>query len=116
MDYLLTEEQRLLQELALQVAEERIKPVRAELDEHEIFPSDLMQEMAQADLFGVIIPEEYGGLGMGCMESCLVLEAIGSACVGRRHHLCRHLSRRLSISSVRHRSPKKQISAYPGPG
>ena len=38
MDYLLTEEQRLLQELALQVAEERIKPVRAELDEHEIFP------------------------------------------------------------------------------
>ncbi len=82
MDYLLTEEQQLLQELALQVAEERIKPVRAELDEHEIFPAELMQEMAQADLFGVIIPEEYGGLGMGCLESCLVLEAIGSACVG----------------------------------
>ncbi len=82
MDYLLTEEQQLLQELALQVAEERIKPVRAELDEHEIFPVELMQDMAQADLFGVIIPEEYGGLGMGCLESCLVLEAIGSACVG----------------------------------
>ena len=82
MDYLLTEEQQLLQELALQVAEERIKPIRAELDEHEIFPADLMQEMAQADLFGVLIPEEYGGLGLGCLESCLVLEAIGSACVG----------------------------------
>jgi alkylation response protein AidB-like acyl-CoA dehydrogenase len=82
MDYVLTEEQRLLQELARQVAEERIKPVRAELDEQEIFPSELMQEMAQADLFGIIIPEEYGGLGLGCLESCLVLEAIGTACVG----------------------------------
>ncbi|MBM4288725.1 MAG: acyl-CoA dehydrogenase [Deltaproteobacteria bacterium] len=82
MDYLLTEEQTMLQELALQVAQERIKPVRAELDEKEIFPRDLMREMAQADLFGVIIPEEYGGLGLGCLESCLVLEAIGSACVG----------------------------------
>jgi alkylation response protein AidB-like acyl-CoA dehydrogenase len=82
MDYLLTEEQRLLQELARQVANERIKPIRAELDEHEIFPRDLMHEMAQADLFGVIIPEEYGGLGMGCLESCLLLEAIGTACVG----------------------------------
>lgn len=82
MDYMLTEEQRMLQELARQVADERIKPVRAILDEEEIFPTELMQEMAQADLFGIIIPEEYGGLGLGCLESCLVLEAIGTACVG----------------------------------
>lgn len=82
MNYMLTEEQRMLQELARQVADERIKPVRAILDEEEIFPTELMQEMAQADLFGIIIPEEYGGLGLGCLESCLVLEAIGTACVG----------------------------------
>ena len=82
MDYLLTEEQRLLQELALQIAQERIKPVRAQLDEHEIFPCDLMHEMAQADLFGVIVPEAYGGLGLGCLENVLVLEALADGCVG----------------------------------
>ncbi len=96
MDYLLNEEQRLLQELAQQIARERIKPVRAHLDEEEIFPVDLMQDLAQADLFGVIIPEEYGGLGLGCFENCLVLEALS------RHHFRGLLSGCLSAAPLRH--------------
>jgi alkylation response protein AidB-like acyl-CoA dehydrogenase len=82
MDYLLTEEQQMLQELARQIAYERIKPIRAQLDEEEIFPWDIMADLAQADLCGTIIPEEYGGLGLGCMENCLVLEALSEGCVG----------------------------------
>jgi alkylation response protein AidB-like acyl-CoA dehydrogenase len=82
MDYLLTEEQLMLQDLARQIAEERIKPIRAELDEEETFPRDLLADLAQADLCGTIIPEEYGGLGLGCLENCLVLEALAGACVG----------------------------------
>ncbi|MBI4643599.1 MAG: acyl-CoA dehydrogenase family protein [Deltaproteobacteria bacterium] len=82
MDYLLTEEQRMLQDLARQIAEERIKPIRAKLDEEEIFPTEIIKDLAQADLCGTIIPEEYGGLGMGTMENCLVLEALAMGCVG----------------------------------
>ena len=82
MDYLLTEEQLMLQDLARQIAMERIKPVRAQLDEEEIFPWDIIKDLAQADLCGSIIPEEYGGLGMGTMENCLVLEALAMGCVG----------------------------------
>jgi butyryl-CoA dehydrogenase len=82
MDYLLTEEQQMLQDLARQISEERIKPIRARLDEEELFPWDLMADLAQADLCGTIIPEEYGGLGLGCLENCLVLEALAGACVG----------------------------------
>jgi alkylation response protein AidB-like acyl-CoA dehydrogenase len=82
MDYLLTEEQQMLQDLARQISEERIKPIRAQLDEEEIFPWDIMADLAQADLTGTIIPEEYGGLGLGCLENCLVLEALAEACVG----------------------------------
>ncbi len=82
MDYLLTDEQRMLVELAQKIAEERIKPVRAELDEQESFPTEIMADLAQADLFGVIIPETHGGLGMGTLENCLVLEALATACVG----------------------------------
>ena len=82
MDYLLTEEQQMLQDLARQISEERIKPIRAKLDEEETFPWDLMADLAQADLCGTIIPEEYGGLGLGCLENCLVLEALAQGCVG----------------------------------
>ncbi len=82
MDYLLTEEQRLLQDLAREIAAERIKPVRAKLDEEEIFPTEIIKDLAQADLCGTIIPEEYGGLGLGTMENCLVLEALAAGCVG----------------------------------
>jgi butyryl-CoA dehydrogenase len=77
MDYLLTEEQQMLQELARQISEERIKPIRAQLDEEETFPWDIMGDLAQADLCGTIIPEEYGGLGLGCKVNCRVQEALG---------------------------------------
>jgi alkylation response protein AidB-like acyl-CoA dehydrogenase len=82
MDYLLTEEQHMLQDLARQISEERIKPVRAKLDEEEEFPWDIMADLAQADLCGTIIPEEYGGLGLGSLENCLVLEQLAAGCVG----------------------------------
>jgi alkylation response protein AidB-like acyl-CoA dehydrogenase len=82
MDYLLTEEQQMLRDLARQITAERIKPVRAELDEEGIFPWDIIKDMAQADLFSTIIPEAYGGLGLGCMANVLVLEALAEGCVG----------------------------------
>jgi len=82
MDYLLTEEQQMLRDLARQITKERIKPIRAELDEEETFPWDIMNDLAQADLCGTVIPEEYGGLGLGCLENVLVLEALAMGCVG----------------------------------
>ncbi len=82
MDYLLTEEQQMLKDLARQISEERIKPVRARLDEEEEFPWDIIADLAQADLCGTIIPEEYGGLGLGSLENCLVLEELAAGCVG----------------------------------
>ena len=82
MNHLLTEEQQMLQELARQIAHERIKPIRAQLDEEEIFPWDILADLAQADLCGTIIPEAYGGLELGCLENVLVLEALAEGCVG----------------------------------
>jgi len=82
MDYLLTEEQVMIRDLARQIAEERIVPVRAHLDETGTFPWDIMKVLAQSDLFGLFIPEEYGGLGKGCLELCLCVEELSRACVG----------------------------------
>ena len=82
MDYFFTEEQTMLRDLARQIAQERILPVRAELDEKEEFPTEIMKDLAESDLFGVVIPEEYGGLGFGGLENCIVVEELSRACSG----------------------------------
>ncbi|MBF0563799.1 MAG: acyl-CoA dehydrogenase family protein [Nitrospirae bacterium] len=82
MDYFLTEEQQMVRDLARQIAVEKVKPVRAELDEREEFPTDIMKTIAQADLFGLFVPEEYGGLGKGAMELCLAVEELSKVCLG----------------------------------
>jgi len=82
VDYFLTEEQKMLKELARKIAEEKIIPVRAELDEKEEFPWEIMKVCAEAGLFGVAIPEEYGGVGGGVLENCLVVEELSRACIG----------------------------------
>ena len=59
MDYFFTDEQKTIKDLARQIAEERVLPVRAELDEKEEFPWDIMNELGNSDMFRVFIPEEY---------------------------------------------------------
>ncbi len=82
MDYFLTEEQQMIVDVARQIADEKIIPKRAELDEKDEFPVDILKEIAQADLFGLFIPEEYGGYGGGCFDVVLALEQFGRGCVG----------------------------------
>ena len=82
MDYFLTEEQAMIRDLARQIAEEKIVPVRRELDEKEEFPWEIMKVLAQSDLFGLFIPEEYGGLGKGSFELCIAVEELSRACLG----------------------------------
>jgi alkylation response protein AidB-like acyl-CoA dehydrogenase len=82
MDYFLSEEQNMIVEIAKQITDERIIPQRAELDEKDEFPREILASMAQADLFAVPIPEEYGGLGGGCLDIVLTLEQLGRGCIG----------------------------------
>ncbi|MDL1956384.1 MAG: acyl-CoA dehydrogenase family protein [Candidatus Desulfofervidus auxilii] len=82
MLYPLTEEQLMIKEVARRIAEEKIIPKRAELDEKEEFPRDILKEIARADLFGIFIPEEYGGLGFGSFENSLAVEQIAWGCAG----------------------------------
>ncbi len=56
--------------------------MRAELDETEEFPWAIMKDLADSDMFRVFIPEEYGGLGGGVLELCLVVEELSRVCGG----------------------------------
>jgi len=82
LEYFLSEQQKTIKGLARRVAEERILPVRAELDETEEFPWGVIKDLADSDMFRVFIPEEYEGLGGGCFELCLVIEELSRVCSG----------------------------------
>jgi len=82
MDYFLTEEQKHIRALARRIAEEKVVPIRAELDEKQEFPWSIMKTCAETGLFGVNIPEEYGGIGGGTFENCIVVEELSRACLG----------------------------------
>jgi alkylation response protein AidB-like acyl-CoA dehydrogenase len=82
MDYFLTEDQAMIRDLARDITDEKVLPVRAELDEKEEFPWDIMRTLAQSDFFGIYIPEEYGGLGKGGFELSLVIEELSRGCLG----------------------------------
>jgi len=56
--------------------------MRAELDENNQFPREILQDIAKADLFSIFVPEEYGGFGGGCFEIVLALEELARGCVG----------------------------------
>ena len=80
MEYFLTEQQKTLKSLAHRIAEERILPVRAELDEKEQFPKEILKELADSDLFRVFISEKYDGLDGGTLDLCLVVEELSRVC------------------------------------
>lgn len=82
MDYLLTEEQKMIKDLAHKVAEEKIRPVAAKYDQSEEYPWDVIKVIAESDLFGLFIPEEYGGMSVGVLNLCLATEEFSRACGG----------------------------------
>jgi alkylation response protein AidB-like acyl-CoA dehydrogenase len=82
MDYFLTEEQKMIKDIAARIADEKIAPVALKYDEEGIFPHDIMKVLAESDLCGVYIPEEYGGFGGGIFEMSIVVEELSRACGG----------------------------------
>ena len=82
MDYLLTDEQKMIKDLAHKIAEEKIRPAAAKYDISEEYPWDVLKVMAESDMFGLFIPEEYGGLGTNVMNLCLATEEFSRACGG----------------------------------
>jgi butyryl-CoA dehydrogenase len=82
VDYFFTEQQQMIIDTAREITNEKIIPARAELDEKNQFPKEILQDIAKADLFSIFVPEEYGGFGGGCYEIVLAMEELARGCVG----------------------------------
>jgi len=79
-DFALTDEQRMIRDLARKVAREKISRWAAEVDEQERYPTESLEAVKEAGLYGIWVPEEYGGSDMGCLALALVCEEIAWAC------------------------------------
>ncbi|MEO0258883.1 MAG: acyl-CoA dehydrogenase [candidate division WOR-3 bacterium] len=80
MDFLLNEEERMMQEMARNFAEKEVKPLAAKLDETGEFPVDLVKKMGELGLMGVDIPEEYGGANLSYVCYAIAIEEIARHC------------------------------------
>ncbi len=79
MNFDLTEQQRLLRRTIHDFAEREIAPGAGERDESARFPDELVPKMAKLGLFGVMIPELYGGAGLDAMSFAIILEEVARA-------------------------------------
>lgn len=80
MDYLLTEEQKMLREMVSKFAKERIAPVASENERNHRFPWDIIREAGELGLMGIAYPQEYGGAGMDFVSYFLAIEEISRWC------------------------------------
>ncbi|MCK9401495.1 MAG: acyl-CoA dehydrogenase family protein [Bacteroidales bacterium] len=76
MNFELTEEQNLIRETVREFAEREIKPVAKELDEKAEFSHDLTRKMGELGIFGMYLPEKYGGQGLDYLSYIIAVEEI----------------------------------------
>lgn len=82
MDFSLTDEQKALQELARKFAANEIRPISAVCDAESKFPTEVFRRAWENGLMNEFVPQEYGGLGLSCLDGCLLIEEMSWGCAG----------------------------------
>lgn len=82
LDFALTEEQNALVQTARDFAKKEIIPVAGKYDESGEFPREILERGWETGLMNAEVPEAYGGLGLPCLDHCLIQEEIGYGCLG----------------------------------
>lgn len=82
IDFLLTDDQRMVADMARDFAAHEILPKAKEYDENHTFPHDILKKAHEIGLVNLNLPAEYGGGNMGPVESVLIAELLGHACAG----------------------------------
>ncbi|MFT5166371.1 MAG: alkylation response protein AidB-like acyl-CoA dehydrogenase, partial [Saprospiraceae bacterium] len=80
MDAVAIENLHLIQQSARDFAENHIRPYVMEWDESQHFPIDLMRKLGDHGFLGILVPEEYGGAGLGYQEYVTVIVEIAKVC------------------------------------
>ncbi|HKW06553.1 MAG TPA: acyl-CoA dehydrogenase family protein [Candidatus Dormibacteraeota bacterium] len=82
MNFELTSEQQALQSLIRDFARRSIAPVARELEQSGRYPDEIVSEMKAMGLFGMLVPETYGGIGLDAVSYSMVFEELSKAWMG----------------------------------
>lgn len=74
--YELSENQVIIRDTIRDFAEKNIRPVIMDYDEKQEFPSDIMHKLGELGFMGILVPEEFGGAGLGYIDYALVIEEL----------------------------------------
>ncbi len=109
MDFELNEEQKMFQAMVRDFVENEIAPNAARWDESEEFPHDVVKKMAEVGLYGLHMPEEYGGSGDD-ITFVLAVEEISRGCAGLGASYVTTMS--LAMNSIVKHGNKQQKERY----
>jgi len=86
MDFQIPENLRMMQETIRRFVTRELEPISQQVEQEDHIPEDIVQKMRELGLFGLSIPEEYGGLGLGTLGEILVYEELSktNACFRSR--------------------------------
>lgn len=86
MDFTIPENYRMMAETVRKFVERELEPISKQVEEEDRIPEEIVQKMRELGLFGLSIPEEYGGLGLGTLGECIVYEELSktNACFRTR--------------------------------
>jgi acyl-CoA dehydrogenase len=76
MDFEIPENLRIMQDTIRRFVNQDLEPISQKVEEEDQIPEEIVQKMRELGLFGLAIPEEYGGLGLGTVGECLVYEEL----------------------------------------
>jgi acyl-CoA dehydrogenase len=76
MDFEIPENLRIMQDTIRRFVNQDLEPISQKVEEEDQIPEEIVQQMRELGLFGLAIPEEYGGLGLGTVGECLVYEEL----------------------------------------
>src|SRR4030042_3801065 len=76
----LSEEQKMIQEMVRDFAQNEVRPRAEQIDRTHEFPADLVKKMAELGLMGVEVPEQWGGAGMDPICYAIAVEEVSAAC------------------------------------
>ncbi|MEN6473127.1 MAG: acyl-CoA dehydrogenase [Syntrophaceae bacterium] len=80
MDFALSEEHKMVHDMAKRFADQELKPIASELDQNHRHSDEVVKKMAEQGFMGVAIPAEYGGAGMDYVAYALILSEISRGC------------------------------------
>ena len=106
---MLTEEQKAIQNMALDFAMAEMAPHAMKWDEEKIFPTNILRELAQLGFAGVYVGEEYGGSGLTRLEAALVFEALSAGCTSTAAYLTIHNMASWMIDSFGNKSQRAKF-------